>query len=105
MQSKLKLKALDFRGGIRYVAMGDAAAYNFDRTNPFSIQAWVKFTSAAFMIVGGKFQMFSGGLPTDNFDRGYYLQVSGGKIGFFLTHRYRENPPGTVVEFDWLFVE
>lgn len=105
MQHRLKLKALDFRGGIRYVAMGDSATYNFDRTDPFSIQAWVKFTSSSFMIVGGKFQMFSGGLPTDNFDRGYYLQVSSGKIGFFLTHRYRENPPGTVVEFDWLFVE
>lgn len=98
-QSKLKLKSINFRSGaIRYISSGDQAEYAFDKTDPFSASAWVKFTSTGLMVIGGKLAM------TLTYDRGWDIRLFNGNFAFFIAGDYETDLAGNPITTDFLYV-
>lgn len=67
--------ALSFNGGNEFVNFGDIA--NFERTQNFSIEAWIKTSASAGTIISRR---QSGGT-----NKGWHVNITNGQIGFNLT--------------------
>jgi hypothetical protein len=69
-------------GTNEYITMGDAVPLRFERTNPFSIVLWARWTANAVMILAGK-------MGDLNANRGYDVHtLTGGRWGINLNNDF-----------------
>ncbi len=74
-------RAMTFDGADDYVTMGDKTGLNFNRTNPYTLEAWFKTSSSDSMAILSKMDA-SANLT------GYDLFMAGGKINAHLINSW-----------------
>lgn len=74
----LKYKCTRFTGNTQHVLVGNFSTYNFEKTNPFSLSCWLKWTSTTLMSHISKLPLSSPG------ETGWDLYLASGKWGFTL---------------------
>ncbi len=74
--------AATFDGTAGNITIPDDPTLRFDRLQPFSVEAWIKTSSATTQVIASK-------LP--NAGSGWELDVSSGKLLFLLTNSYPSN--------------
>lgn len=73
-------KSLSFDGINEYIDCSNNSAFDFNRTDPFSFETWVKFdTLTGFNFLVSKTEF--GGVPVA---RGYYLSTDGNQLKFIF---------------------
>ncbi len=93
-----------FNGTNAYLSMGNVSTLAFDKTNTFSLTAWIKTSSSAQQII------YSKALTTNNVWPGiFFLVTTSGTVNLNLTNTYSSNElsvntTGTVNNGSWHYV-